>query len=190
MRRNLASTVMAMSALAVLLGCGMWLLLAQPWVCNICTAIDINSGDLRRQIYICSFQVKDEIEESSFSREVRRLGIGIPATQVWKSAQSRALLPGIDNWCPYGSVVPMCDYLVELLQQSNLSEQDQRMILERFLATLHTGTPRDLTEFLSRLVGYIKGVQVRDDLRRTRTDANLAEIIGEFREEAGETETN
>ena len=46
--------------------------------------IDINSGDGRHQIYICSFRVKNQIHQTTFSQEVRRLGIPVSEKRIWK----------------------------------------------------------------------------------------------------------
>lgn len=186
MKSNVVPTLLATSVLAVLLCGAIWLLLAQPWICSIRTDIDINSGALRRQVYVCSFRVRDEIQESRFSREVRRLGIGLTGTPLWKGAQERALLPGIDTHCTYGYALLTCDELVELLAESNLPEQDRRMILERFLTILGTGTPRDFPELLGRLTWYIKRAQFPNEFRRAGRDANLAEILRQESHETGD----
>ncbi|HUT45411.1 MAG TPA: hypothetical protein VMX36_03965 [Sedimentisphaerales bacterium] len=57
---------------------GTYPLLKHPRVFSICKDIDLNSGDVREQINACFLRIKDEVQTTPFSREVRRLGIAVP----------------------------------------------------------------------------------------------------------------
>jgi hypothetical protein len=136
----------------------LWLhpLLGHPWIFSAHEDIDINSGDIRHQVYVCSFRVKDGIEESAFSREVRRLGIAIPTPPVWKRVQTRFLVSSICVDYTYGPAIGACNSLLAVLTESNASDQDRRIILQKFLATLQNATARTIMEGLHESLENIK----------------------------------
>lgn len=98
--------------------------------------MDINSGDIRHAVHVFRLRVKGEIQESDLSREVRRLGIDIPATRVWKRAFESYLVEGRSiNW-KYGHVDVASDQLLGILDETNASDEERRVVLEKFMASL------------------------------------------------------
>jgi len=117
---------------------GAWALLPTAGIYRVHRDVDVNTGDIRKQSYVCFARVKDEIETSPFSQEIRRLGIGVDKERVWKRAGTR--LPGRGFVCfRYGGAVANCDLLVRLLDGVETPDEDRRVILQGVLTSLQTG---------------------------------------------------
>ncbi len=117
-------------------------LLGQPWVFIKSTDVDLNSGDLRTQVRVCTLAVKTEIKPSNLSREVRRLGIDVPATHLWKHAFGSCLVNRSYVDSSYGRVVSECTMLVDLLASANAPDEERRTVLKSLMASLQTGDSR------------------------------------------------
>jgi hypothetical protein len=132
-----------------------WPLLGHPWIFCRGTDIDINSGDTRHAVYVFSLCVKNEIQESDLSREVRRLRIGVPATRAWKRAFESYLVEGSHIDYSYGSVVVTCGQLLSILDETKASDEERRIALETLMTSLRTGNPRNAQEQLYLLIDEI-----------------------------------
>jgi hypothetical protein len=132
-----------------------WPLLGQPWIFCRGTDIDINSGDTRHAVYVFSLCAKNEIQESDLSREVRRLGIDVPATRVWKRAFESYLVEGSHIDYSYGSVVATCGQLFSILDETKTPDKERRVVLETLMTSLRTGDPRNAQEQLYLLIDEI-----------------------------------
>ncbi len=117
-------------------------LLGHPWVFIKYTDVDLNSGDLRTQVRVCTLAVKTEIKPSNLSREVRRLGIDVPATHLWKHAFESRLVNRSYVDYSYGRVVSACGTLVDLLASANAPDEERRTVLKSLMASLQTGDSR------------------------------------------------
>jgi hypothetical protein len=143
-----------------------WPLLGQPWIFCRGTDIDINSGDTKYGVYVFSLCVKSEIQESDLSREVRRLGIDVPATHVWRRAFESYLVQGNHIDYRYGSVVASCAGLLGLLDETKTPDKERRVALETLMASLRTGDPRQARDQLFLLmdeIGERHGLEVFDN---------------------------
>jgi len=143
-----------------------WPLLGQPWIFCRGTDIDINSGDTRHGVYVLSLCMKNEIQESDLSREVRRLGIAIPATRVWKRAFESHLVNQSHTDYSYGHVVATCDQLLCILDLTKASDQERRVALESLMTGLRTGNPHQAQDQLFLLmdeIGERHGLEVFDN---------------------------
>ncbi len=117
---------------------GAWELLYVTGMYWVHRDVDVNTGDIRTQSYVCLVRVRDEIEASPFSQEVRRLGIGVGKERVWKRAGTR--LPGRGFVCfRYGGAVANCDFLVRLLDGVETPDEGRRVILQSVLTSLQAG---------------------------------------------------
>jgi hypothetical protein len=132
-------------------------LLGEPWVFRRCTDIDLNSGGTRDVAYVFSLCVKNRIQESDLSREVRRLGIDVPGTRVWKRAFESYLVEGVYIDYSYGGVVATCGQLLRILDLTEASDQERRVALEMLLTSLRTGDPRQTQDQLHLLMDEIGG---------------------------------
>ena len=98
--------------------------------------IDINSGDTRHTVHVFSLCVKNEIQESDLSREVRRLGIDIPPSRAWKRTFESHLVEGqYVNW-KYGHVVTAARRLLSIFDEARAPDEERRAALEGFMASL------------------------------------------------------
>jgi hypothetical protein len=143
MRKKATSLPIALSAgILLVLLLFLWPLLGQPWVFIKYTDVDLNSGDLRTQVRLCTLAVKTEIKPSNLSREVRRLGIDVPATHLWKHAFESRLVNRSYVDYSYGRVVVACNVLVDLLASANAPDEERRTVLKSLMASLQTGDSR------------------------------------------------
>jgi hypothetical protein len=99
-------------------------------------AVDITSGDDRYRVYFCCIPVKSEIGESPLSREVRRLGIAVPAERQWRHMWSH--YGGVYTDSFYGFAMARCDALVTLLESANAADEERRDVLVRLMTVLRT----------------------------------------------------
>jgi hypothetical protein len=161
MKPNLPTMALAGMVLLLLTLC-LWPVLGQPWIFSRCIDLDINSGDLRRQVRVFSLTVSTQIEESDVSREVRRLGIEVPAERVWKTAFQSHLVQSRHVNCRYGGVFVLCAQVLLFLDEAHAPDEERRAVMERLMAHLRTGDPR-----LVREVNYLLLAEIaeRHDLQ-------------------------
>ena len=96
--------------------------------------IDVNSGDLRLQDYLFSFKIMDEIRETPFSLEVRRLGIPVGENRKWERATTGTLTRHLSH--QYSYAIGYCIQLVHILDSSNTPEKERIAILQKVLTYL------------------------------------------------------
>ncbi|MFC1637218.1 hypothetical protein ACFL5Z_20560 [Planctomycetota bacterium] len=122
----------------LLLVMSVYFLLDLPHVFNISRDIDVNSGDVRVKIEVCYFRIKDEIQKTPFSEEVRRLGINVSHVRKWVPTHTK-LLSNKRIYYIYGGTPAKCKLLVKMFNDGNVSEEDRRAILQKFLNILQSG---------------------------------------------------
>lgn len=137
MRIRLRHIVLTIIILSILLLC-MYPLLGHPRVFSVHRDIDINSGDVRVEIYACFFRIKNEIQVTPFSQEIRRLGIRVPEKRLWKRAQTKLLTWKYIGY-QYGGTIVKCNFLIKVLDATNVPDQDRLVILKRVLMSLQKG---------------------------------------------------
>jgi hypothetical protein len=116
---------------------------ARPWwLYCVRTVIDVNSGDIARQTYVCGRQVREDIEESVFSREVRRLGIAVPKGRHWRSVGDR-----------YVSLVTDCKMTIFAMDRLKMPDAERSTRLAEILAIMQAEDidMRRLGEMMSQL---------------------------------------
>ncbi len=59
-------------------------LTSNRWIYKYDTYLDFNSGDYKEQSYVFNILIREKIQETLFSKEVRRLGIEVPEQRIWK----------------------------------------------------------------------------------------------------------
>jgi hypothetical protein len=150
MKRTTAFTVLALGPVALACLLCVCSLFGSRWIFSEHMEIDINSGDTRCQVRLCSLKVVDRIDESLLSREAHRLGIDMPATREWKSGGTRFF--GGEGYSPYGLILGAGDHLVERLNETNTPDQERRVILEKFMRVMRTQVPHEIDRELSRLL--------------------------------------
>jgi hypothetical protein len=129
-------TKSTIALLLVLLVAGLSVLWRTPWGLRQEGAMDITSGDYRYRVYFCGIPVKSEIEESSLSREVRRLGIAVPAKRQWR--RMWRYYGGVHSDSCYGFAMGHCDELVSLFERTNAGDEERRDVLGRLMTALRT----------------------------------------------------
>lgn len=120
-----------------------------PAVYSSIEEIDINSGDLRRQTYLFSLLIKEEIRETHFSREVRRLGIPVGEDRIWENCIMITLFRRRGN--QYGGTVVDLSTLIHILDSTDTSDQDRIAILQRALTALQKGNRREISRLRREL---------------------------------------
>ena len=111
--------------------------------------IDINSGDLRWQTYLFSLLIKEEIQETDFSREVRRLGIPVGEDRIWEHCIMITLIRR--RGYQYGGTVVDLAELINILDFTDTSDQDRIAILHRTLTALRKGNCREISRLRQEL---------------------------------------
>jgi len=112
-----------------------------PRVFSINSDFDLNNGDVRVQNYACFLKIKDEIQTTPFSQEVRRLGIDVPQERKWVRTSTKLLrLLSDTHICyVYGGIPAGCDFLIKMFDDRNVSEENRRIILQRIITILQSG---------------------------------------------------
>ena len=127
-------------------------LLGFPRVFSINRDFDLNSGDERVYIYACFLKIKDKIQTTPFSREIRRLGIDIPQERRWIITHTKVFMILHDKYiCPvYGGVPTECNFLIWLFDHGNVSDKNRRITLQEIITILQSkdrrNVPRMITE--------------------------------------------
>jgi len=128
--------------------------LGVPRIFSINKDFDLNSGDERVYVYVCFLKIKDKIHVTPFSQEVRRLGIAVPKERKWVSTSTKLqrLITKRYICSIYGCIPADCNFLIWLFDKGNLSDENRRIILQKFLTILQSGdhrnVPRVITEEL------------------------------------------
>lgn len=136
------SHITAATVVLTILWCG-WLLGRPSLSLYRLTEIDINSGDFRVGMYAGMLPVsRRRIQKTPLSREVRRLGIVIPAKRAWKPAFMSIRRPsGSDILCTYSLAVSAENLLCRVLDQTGTPDEDRRIVLGKAMAALRTQGP-------------------------------------------------
>lgn len=139
-------------------------LLGFPRVFSINTDFDLNSGDERVYVYVCFLKIKDEIQTTPFSQEVRRIGIDVPQERKWVGTSTKLLRLITKRYiCPvYGGVPAECNFLIKVFDMVNVSDENRRIILQEIITILQSGdrkVPYMITEKISDEVGKLIKVE-------------------------------
>jgi hypothetical protein len=102
--------------------------------------IDINSGDLRGVRAVAAGPPPYVIIESKLSKELRRLGIPIPAERQWKVA-GRMSAGGMDVYYQYESLPAVIQRLMATLDDADAPDEERRDVLWRFMTSLRSDKP-------------------------------------------------
>jgi hypothetical protein len=154
MKENIFGPAIVLIGLCVVVLLCLWPLLGRPWLFAEYRDIDLNSGDLRRRVYLCSLQIADDVEESLLSQEARRLDIDIPVARMWKPVEIKYIRGHADG--DYGVTAKAGDTLVKALAKANTPDPERRAILEDFLMTLQVEQPREIYQRLYELLQEVK----------------------------------
>jgi hypothetical protein len=136
--RLLRVAVVLSPVILAVLAFGVLWLLGEPWVFSTNGEMDINSGDMRARACLFGVPIKSRIHESSLSEEIRRLGIAIPATRVWRRTGQNCVVQRTIVDSKYCRVLVSCEQLLSMLDQVNAPDEERRMVLERFMTSLRT----------------------------------------------------
>jgi len=143
----------------------------RPFVYSSIGDIDINSGDLRWQTYLFSLLIKEEIQETYFSREVRRLGIPVGQDRIWEHRIMITLFRR--RGYQYGGTVVDLAELINILNSTDTSDQDRIAILQRALTALQKGNCREISRLRREL--YFNLIEGRKEESSSPTSNNQKE---------------
>jgi hypothetical protein len=132
-------TISTITLLLVLMAVGSLALWRTAWGLMEESAVDITTGDYRNRVYVCGVPVKSEIWESLLSREVRRLGMGVPAEREWKHMGRH--FGGVYRDSSYGFMMGPCENLVVILDETSTPDEERKAILEKLMKMLRTEEP-------------------------------------------------
>ncbi len=121
------------------------------WLYHVRTAIDVNSGDIARQTFVCGRQVRQDTEESAFSREVRRLGIAGPKGRHWRTVTAKTALSSETARGPYGNLINECNLIMWFLDRFKVPDAERSAVLSETLTVLQAGDMIELSHLESRL---------------------------------------
>jgi len=142
--------VICLVALLLLVVC-VDLLLGVPRVFSINTDFDLNSGDERVYVYVCFLKIKDKIQTTPFSQEIRRLGIYVPQERKWVGTSTKLLRLITKRYIcyVYGGVPAECNFLIWLFDKSNVPDENRRIILQKFIKILQSGDHRNVPQMIT-----------------------------------------
>lgn len=142
--------VLTIVTLLLLVVC-VYYLLGFPRVFSINKDFDLNSGEIRVYEYICFLKIKDEIQVTPFSQEIRRLSIDVSKERNWIPVQTKLLISKYINYS-YGGIPANCNFLIAMFDQANLSDENRRITLKEIITILQRGdskVPHVITEKVS-----------------------------------------
>ena len=115
-------------------------LLGVPRIYSINKDFDLNSGDERVYVYVCFLKIKDKIQTTPFSQEIRRLGINIPQERKWVLTSTKLLRLITKRFiCPiYGGTPAECNFLIWLFDYGNVPDENRRIILQQIVTILQS----------------------------------------------------
>jgi hypothetical protein len=131
---KVVSTIVVAGSILLLCGC-------QQGMLSVHRDLDINSGDVSRLVFILHMQVGARIDETPFSREVRRLGIHTEDTRAWRPMSVRTLTSYC--WKRYDGAINDCNFLVQMLALMKMADEERSAILEKALSNLQTASLDD-----------------------------------------------
>jgi hypothetical protein len=125
-------------------------LLGFPRVFSINRDFDLNSGDERMYVYVCFLKIKDDIQVTPFSQEIRRLGIAVPKERKWMPTNTKVfmILHKKYIYYAYGGVPADCNFLIWLFDYGNVTDENRRMILQKFITVLQIGDHRNVPHMI------------------------------------------
>jgi hypothetical protein len=127
-------------------------LLGFPRVFSINSDFDLNSGDERVYTYVCLLKIKEEIQTTPFSQEVRRLGIDVPPERKWVGTSTKlfTILRIIHICYVYGGTPGECNFLIAMFDQVNLPDEKRRVILQKLMKILETADQRNVSIMITK----------------------------------------
>lgn len=140
-----------------------------PFIYSRNTDVDINSGDVRKRTILFTFIVKEEIEQTPFSREVRRLGIPINVNRKWEHASTSALT--MHGTARYDSSCRRCITIVAIFNDIDMPDNERTTILQSVLTCLQTGNHEELLEIYLAMLDKMNPVgPVPNGMNRRNVD--------------------
>ncbi len=111
---------------------------SSPWIIRIYESVDVNSGDICRQTYVCGLQIRDAVRITPFSREVRRLGLYPHEAPHWEVMHTRFghKRPSSNK---YHAAIEGCNGLIEYFDVLALPDESRKSIVQEALQNLETG---------------------------------------------------
>jgi hypothetical protein len=110
---------------------------------------------MRRRLVVAGFGIREEIQPTPFSLEVRRVGILVPGTPRWERTSTH-LLFGRPLSFKYAEAVADCRMIIKLLGALNVSDQERISMLESTLIYLRQGDFAQMRVLEERLVERLK----------------------------------
>ena len=155
--------VISLVALLLLVVC-VDFLLGFPRVFSINKDFDLNRGDERVYVYVCFLKIKDEIQATPFSQEIRRLDIDVSQERKWMPTHTKlfTILRKIYINYIYGGVPADCNVLIKVFDEVNVPDENRRIILQEIITILQSGdrkVPHMITEKISDEVGKLLKVE-------------------------------
>ncbi len=121
-----------------------------PWAFSFREAIDINSGDVGHWTYVCGLRIREDIQTSAFSQELRRVGVKVPPVRNWKRTSTK-VLSGKPVATENLDLSHQCNFVLAVLNAHKASDAERSVLLAEALGILQTGDPKEMNEFLIRL---------------------------------------
>jgi hypothetical protein len=123
-----------------------------PWAFSFREAVDINSGDVVHWTYVCGLRIREDIQRSAFSQELRRVGVKVPPVRNWKRTSTK-VLSGRKIATENLHLSQQCDFVLDVLNLHKASDAERSVLLVEALGILRKGDSEEMNEFLKRLTG-------------------------------------
>jgi len=136
-------------------------LFVRPLIFRIETDLDVNSGDIRQRKYICSILVEDNIQTTPFSQEIRRLGLILNKERIWERAEGKIKLNQYGR-SKYRIAINMCNLLVDMFDDYNISDEDRFIILQNAFKNLQAGNIEEIIKLVHTLIAENEEKRLKD----------------------------
>jgi hypothetical protein len=119
------------------------------------SSCDLNSGDYRYEKYIYTLKIKDEIEMTDFSKEVRRLGISIPDERIWVFLSGSSVTPFFSGQRADGKlgISGNLRRLMMLLDTNEISDSQRTSIIEEILVCIKEKNMANVDKGFKEILG-------------------------------------
>ena len=111
------------------------LLAISPWITSTYESVDVNTGDIRRQVYVCHLQIRDKVRVTPFSQEVRRLDLCTHETPHWEVMHQRVYQKRASS-NEYHVAIEGCNILRRYFDLLALPDESRKSILQEALQHL------------------------------------------------------
>lgn len=127
---------------------GLLIILYAEKIFCVYTDIDILSGDVRQQRYICFVKVSEKVEQTEFSKYVKEMIQDLKLQSDWKRVSTTGtLLKKVFVYSKWHGAINDCQTMIDYIK-SKESKEEQIFLLKKCLECLKNGQTENIIKLL------------------------------------------